>query len=102
MEAAARLRAAERSGDWPLALALVDLHPEKVAYHRAISACGRGRRWQLSLQMLRAMPRRQLRPDVISYNRVISACERTGEDGLEKMENNRLVLDSTQYFHVPV
>jgi len=48
-------------------------------YNAAMSACRKGKRWKLALDILRNMKRDELHPDVISYSTAISACEKSGK-----------------------
>ena len=47
-----------------------------VHYNAAISSCGKGREWQMSLLLLTEMSSAKINSDVITYNTAISACER--------------------------
>ena len=50
------------------------LEADCVSFNSAISACGQGKQWELSLLILSELPTVRLLPDVISYNASISAC----------------------------
>ncbi|CAE8660152.1 unnamed protein product, partial [Polarella glacialis] len=43
-------------------------------YNAAISACEKGRQWQLSLGLLNSMPNMRVIPDKLSFSAAISAC----------------------------
>ncbi|CAE8589705.1 unnamed protein product [Polarella glacialis] len=48
-------------------------------YNAAISACEKGRQWQLAVGLLGSMPDMRVIPDEVSYNAAISACEKGGQ-----------------------
>ena len=52
--------------------------PDMVGVNAAISACEKGRQWQVALALLSAMPSMRLIPDTVSFNAAISACEKVG------------------------
>ncbi|CAE8642328.1 unnamed protein product [Polarella glacialis] len=47
----------------------------EVSYSASISACERGRRWEVCLALLQEMPLTRATPNTISFNAAISACE---------------------------
>jgi pentatricopeptide repeat protein len=53
--------------------------PDVISYNSAISALGKGGRWELALDVLGQMPQIGVIPDAISYSAVISACEDDGQ-----------------------
>lgn len=56
-----------------------DLTPSRISYNAAITACGRGGKWELAESLFRELARAGLSPDVISYNSVISALGGAGQ-----------------------
>ena len=44
-----------------------------VSYNAAISACEKGKKWELALHWLQELWRSSLEPDVVSYNAAIRA-----------------------------
>ena len=54
-------------------LLLSHIQPNVVSYNAAISACEKGKKWELALHWLQELWRSSLEPDVVSYNAAISA-----------------------------
>ena len=52
--------------------------PETTSYSAAISACEKGKRWELSLELLEEC-KTCVALDTISYSAAISACEKLGQ-----------------------
>ena len=52
------------------------LRAEAIAYSATVSACEKGRQWQLALGLFEEMRSHVLRADVITYIATISACEK--------------------------
>ena len=44
------------------------IKPSVISYNATISACEKGRQWQLGLQLFDAMPKANMVPDIISYS----------------------------------
>ncbi|CAE8713695.1 unnamed protein product, partial [Polarella glacialis] len=67
---------------WHLALDLLagmsqnGLNPDEISHNAALSACEKGRQWQVALYLLSA---REIVADQISYNAVISACGKASQ-----------------------
>ncbi|CAE8683553.1 unnamed protein product [Polarella glacialis] len=52
---------------------------DEITYSDAISACSKGGRWQLAMNLLSLMPEAMLVPDESTYSDAISACEMCGQ-----------------------
>ncbi|CAN0465514.1 unnamed protein product, partial [Ectocarpus sp. 12 AP-2014] len=76
-----------KSGRWSEAEELLqeakedpaDLDPNKYCYTAAVSACARGRNWELALSLLDEMREAGLSPDHFTYGSAVSAMARTGQ-----------------------
>jgi len=75
-----------KSGQWQEALQLFasmnkycGTKSNVYCHNAAMSACRKGKRWKLALDILGNMKRDELHPDVISYSTAISACEKSGK-----------------------
>ncbi|CAM9465088.1 unnamed protein product, partial [Choristocarpus tenellus] len=80
-----------RSGCWSQALELLSNMqdkgtegaplpiPDVITYNTAISACGRGRKYQLALNLLRQMEEEGISPDRFSFSAAISACKSSAQ-----------------------
>ncbi|CAE7034700.1 unnamed protein product [Symbiodinium sp. CCMP2592] len=49
--------------------------PDETGYNSILTACEKGRQWEMVLWLLATMPSLRLEPDVVSYSAAISACE---------------------------
>ena len=58
------------------AMKIRNIAPDIVSYSAAISACGKCRQWEKSLELFAEMKRMDIRPNVISYNALISSMEK--------------------------
>ena len=52
--------------------------PDTTSYSAAISACEKGKQWEVALELLKEC-KTWTTPDTISYSAAISACEKGGE-----------------------
>ena len=74
-----------RSGDWKLALWLLDemvskdLQPDVRSYSSAIWACAKKGNWQSAVSLLDDMQRIGVIPNEITYNAAITACGNAGK-----------------------
>lgn len=68
-------------GAWEFAVSLLafmrdmELQPDVACYSAAISACQRGVKPKLAMQLMRDLRKSGLQPDVVAYSAAISACE---------------------------
>ena len=53
--------------------------PNEVSFSAGISACEKGDRWQVALEILSEMATSEASPNVFSYSACISACERASQ-----------------------
>ena len=74
-----------RSGDWELALWLLDemvskeLKPDVRSYSSAIWACAKKGNWHSAVSLLDDMQRLGIIPNEITYNAAITACGNAGQ-----------------------
>ena len=75
--------------------------PDTTSYNAAISACEKGKHWELALGLMKEC-KTWATPDTISYNAAISACEKGGQWQhalalLQTMGDERLWPDTISY-----
>jgi pentatricopeptide repeat protein len=78
------------------------IEPNVITYSVAISACGKGSKWERALELLSEMRERRIDPNAITYSAAISACEKGSqwEFALEllcEMRERRITPDVITY-----
>ncbi|CAJ1330067.1 unnamed protein product [Effrenium voratum] len=103
----AAMSACEAAGEWQAALALLEGTKGQVAldvvcFGSLISACEKGRRWELAIHALTWMDDFRLSPDQICLNAAVSACQKAAMwqqalDVLRSLPERRLQRDAVGF-----